>query len=361
MDKKLTIYHEDCKFFRGDIPCKPHKEHGVHCHDCEFYKPLDKKILIIKLGAIGDVIRTTPLLHKIREEHPDAAVWWLTYTPDIVPSSVENILNFSTESVLTVENTKFDKLINLDKDPHACALASRIEADEKFGYVLKNGKPAPVNELAKHKFLTGIFDDVSKMNKKSYPEEIFEICGWEFSGEEYMLDYEQIYDWELPADDIPVIGLNTGCGARWPSRLWPDEKWEKLIILLQDEGYFPVLLGGEQEHERNRKFAEKTGAYYPGYFSLQKFISLIDTCDVVVTAVTMALHLAVGLRKNVVLMNNIFNPDEFELYGRGEIVSPDKECKCFYSPHCTNEEYFCMEHLGSGKIFNAVKKYAEKL
>ena len=36
--------------------------------------------------------------------------------------------------------------------------------------------------------------------------------------------------------------------------------------------------------------------------------------DLVVTAVTMAMHIALGLGKKLVLFNNIFNPHEFELY-----------------------------------------------
>jgi heptosyltransferase-2 len=59
------IVHTDCRHFRGDVPCTPHKKDGVHCESCPFYDPVDKKILIIKLGAIGDVIRTTPLLHRL--------------------------------------------------------------------------------------------------------------------------------------------------------------------------------------------------------------------------------------------------------------------------------------------------------
>src|SRR3712207_7101962 len=57
-------------YFRGDVPCKPNKESGYMCGNCPVYTPVQKRILIIKLGAIGDVIRTTPLLRKIRAEYP---------------------------------------------------------------------------------------------------------------------------------------------------------------------------------------------------------------------------------------------------------------------------------------------------
>lgn len=359
MNIDKTLYKSGCKHFLGYIPCKPHKSHGVHCDGCEYYKKSTGKILIIKLGAIGDVIRTTPLLEKLSKEYPDKQIWWLTYSPAVVPSSVDNILKFTSETQLVLEETEFDILINLDKDPQACALTNRIIANKKYGYELKEGRPAPINELAKHKYLTGLFDDLNKENQKSYVEEIYDICGWEFSGEDYILEVDK-YDWSLNNDGKKIIGLNTGCGARWVSRLWGDEKWVELIKKLQDEGYYPLLLGGDQEHEKNLLYEEKTGAKYLGTFPLKQFISLVDQCDVVVSAVTMGMHIAIGLHKELVLMNNIFNPAEFEMYGRGEIVQPNKECHCYFSPKCKNDEYFCMDHLPSEKIFQAVKSRIDK-
>jgi heptosyltransferase-2 len=60
----------DCVFFLGDRPCQPHKQHGVHCDQCDYYEGIKERILIIKLGAAGDVIRTTPLLHRLKHEYP---------------------------------------------------------------------------------------------------------------------------------------------------------------------------------------------------------------------------------------------------------------------------------------------------
>jgi heptosyltransferase-2 len=361
MGRKDLIYRSECRFFRGDIPCRPHKEYGVHCEDCSYYEAIEEHILIIKLGAIGDVIRTTPLIEKIRKEYPKAFIWWVTYSPAVVPGGVDRVLKLDPESILTLGAVDFDIAINLDKDPHACGLLENIKAAWKYGYKLKNGRPAPFDSKARHKFMTGIFDDVNQANKKSYLEEIFEICGWEFNGEEYRLEYNSDIEWSIPADGKPIVGLNTGCGERWTSRLWADENWEKLIEMLIRSGYFPLLLGGEQEHEKNSNLAFKTGATYLGHFPLQDFISLVDRCDVIVSAVTMAMHLAIGLKKRLVLMNNIFNPNEFELYGRGEIVSPDKPCTCFFRPKCVNEEYFCMDHLPPTKIYEAVERQIAEL
>lgn len=347
----------DCLFFKGDLPCKPHKEFGYHCTDCPSYKKISKRILIIKLGAIGDVIRTTPLLRKIRSEYPNAKITWLTHTPSILPTGeIEEVLKYDFASVLYVQQTEFDILYNLDKDKDACALAVTVNAKSKFGYTLKDGVAFPMNELANHKFSTGLFDTVSKANTKSYVREIFEMVGWEFNGEEYVFDNHESkgYTWNLDPSK-KRIGLNTGCGDRWTTRLWPENMWIDLIRMLQAEGFEPVLLGGEQEHAKNSMLAKETNATYLGYFSLPEFINLTYQMDVVVTQVTMAMHIAVALQKKTVLMNNIFNPFEFELYGRGAIVSPSKPCECYFLGKCKFGAS-CMKDLSPTAVFEEVIK-----
>ncbi len=346
----------NCRYFNGMVPCYFHKIENVHCDTCNHFSEITENILIIKLGAIGDVIRTTPILHKIWKLHPNARVWWLTYSPEIIPSRVDRVLEFTAESIVTLQNIDFNIAINLDKDIQACALLSTVNSEKKYGFILKNGLPSPIDENAVPKYLTGIFDDLNKANELSYLQEIFNICGWEFDGEEYILEKKTSFNWEIPNQNKKIIALNTGCGARWISRLWSDENWLELIKKLQNNGYFPLLVGGKQEDEKNKLYAEKTGALYLGHFDLNKFISLIDQTDLVVSAVTMGMHIAIGLKKPLVLMNNIFNPAEFELYGRGEIIMPEKECKCFFSPKCKNDEYFCMESLSTDSIFGAIER-----
>ncbi len=349
------FYNSDCKYFKGTVPCKFHKEFAVKCSDCKYYQKVKEKILIIKLGAAGDVIRTTPILHKIAKEYPNSKVWWLTYFPSILPvNSIDVIMPFDLATILILEESKFDIVFNLDKDYEACALMNRIEAYEKHGFNLQDGLPAPYNELAQQKFDTGLFDDVNKANRKSYVEEIFEICEWKFEGEEYILEFDKSVNFALNNNGKKIIGLNTGCGDRWVSRLWSEENWSNLAKELIVRGFHPVLLGGKQEDERNKSISKTSGAYYPGFYSLQEFISLCDKCDLLVSGVTMGMHLAIGLKKQLVLINNIFNPYEFELYGRGEIVEPDKECTCYFSPKCKNPDYFCLDHLAMRKVLDAV-------
>ncbi|WP_310392320.1 glycosyltransferase family 9 protein [Hymenobacter sp.] len=349
----------DCRHFRGDLPCRPNKTDGYVCATCPVYTPVTQRILIIKLGAIGDVIRTTPLLRRLRAERPGCAITWLTLTPAILPQAeIEEILKFDFASALQLQAREFDVVINLDKEKEACALLNTIQAKEKFGYALRphDGVAWPVNALAEHKFLTGVFDQISQANTKPYVQEIFELCGFDFRGEEYVFDTheDQGYDWgHLPPAGARV-GLNTGCGDRWTTRLWSDEKWITLIESLQMAGYMPVLLGGEAEAARNQDLHAATGAAYPGTFPLPRFINLMHQMDAVVTQVTMAMHISIALRKPTVLMNNIFNPHEFDLYGRGRLVQPDKDCVCFYRGTCRLGTS-CMEDLPAEKVLAAVR------
>lgn len=353
----------DCRHFRGHIPCLPNKLRNKVCTDCNEYSPVNGKILIIKLGAIGDVIRTTPLAVRYKKIYPGCQITWLTLSPDVLPADLVDIVyKFDFPSVYAVQNQEYDIAINLDKEPEACALLKDMKAKEKYGFTWENNHIAIATPNAEHKLITGLFDNISRQNTKNYLEEIFEICHLKFEDEPYVLNFNKklAEKWNVireKAAGKKVIGLNTGCGKRWQTRLWPDDYWIILVADLQKNNLFPVLLGGADEHEKNLKFQEKTGAYYPGHFSLQEFISLTSNCDVIVTQVSMMMHIAIGLKKPMVLMNNIFNPHEFYLYNNGVIVGPDTGCDCYYGNTCKRDRH-CMLDLSPVKILHEVIRFA---
>ncbi len=352
----------DCKYFKGYIPCKPNKEENVECVTCKHYKPWDKKILIIKLGAMGDVIRTTPLVIRYRKMFGDVHFTWLTLFPDVLPKEdIQDIYTPDAVSLLKIQEREFDIAINLDKDEEACMLLDRVSAKEKYGFTWKNGHLNAATPAANHKIMTGLFDHISIKNTKSYLEEIFEICHLDFQNEEYLLNYNKSIaaKWKdifaKKANGRKVVGLNTGCGNRWQTRLWPDEYWTKFINSLNEKDILPVLLGGSQEDEKNSKLANETHAWYPGTFSLEEFISLTANLDAVVTQVSMMMHIAVGHKTPMVLMNNIFNRHEFEMYGRGVIVEPESGCDCYFGNSCKREKS-CMYDMKPETIHSELLK-----
>jgi len=341
------VIHFDCRYFRGHIPCAPNKAHGYECDGCPVYEVPAKRILIIKLGALGDVIRTSPLLVRFRKLWPNARITWIIQSPDVVPKvksgkeiGADEVLAYDLVGLERARNGVYDVAINLDKEVEACALLRDVKSTEKFGFTLTDGHIAAATPKAVHKLVTGLFDGRSQANTKNYLEEIFEVCHLDFQGEEYQLDVDPTLaaKWEsmrAKAESKPIVGLNTGCGDRWTTRLWPEERWTALITSLQAEGFFPVVLGGKQEDELNTRYAARTGCYYPGYYSLREFFAITANTDIVVSQVSMMMHIAIALRKRLVLFNNIFNAHEFHLYGRGAIVQPTTGCDCYYGNACS--------------------------
>jgi ADP-heptose:LPS heptosyltransferase len=355
----------DCLYFKGHIPCIPNKLRDKVCNSCDEYKPVQKRILIIKLGAIGDVIRTTPLIVKYRALYPGCHITWVTHSPEILPSNHINVIcRFDFPSIYTIQHMKFDIAINLDKETEACSLLKDVNATEKYGFIWDNHHIDIATPAAEHKLITGLFDNISKQNKKNYLEEIFEICNLPFNDEPYLLNVDATLSekWQLlkkKAEGKTIVGLNTGCGKRWTTRLWPNDYWTKLVKALKLAGYYPVLLGGEAEDENNKWLAKNSDAFYPGHYSLKEFIAITANCNVMVTQVSMMMHIATALQIPMVLMNNIFNSNEFYLYKNGVIVEPKTGCDCYYGNACKRERN-CMQDISVEMIFNEIKRLASK-
>jgi len=342
-------------YYLGDRPCRPHVEAGHRC-TCIHFQPTKRRGVIIKLGAAGDVLRSTPLLRSLDPFKTGTKILWITHSPDLLPADACEAVHPTAGTLARITQDTWDFCWNLDKDPEACAIAASTKAMEYRGYTLRDGVPYPVDEAAWHKFATGIDNPYSRRNRQSYVQEIFDITGLPFKGEEYWLRGTTATARERAAQFLPkdsAIGLNIGAGRRWPSRIWPVEYWIELIKLLKGQGLQPVLLGGPEEVEMSARLVEATGCLASGVQSLETFYAMIERCQCIVSAVTMAMHLAIGARTPLVLLNNIFNRYEFELYGRGEIVEPPIPCDCYYSGVCRTGRK-CINEISPEAVFEAV-------
>jgi ADP-heptose:LPS heptosyltransferase len=345
----------DCMHYVGDRPCRPHVESGYRC-TCIHFQEVKRRGVIIKLGAAGDVLRSTPLLRALDPFATGTKVLWITHSPELVAAEACEAVRPTAATLARIAAGKWDFCWNLDKDVEACAIAAATKANEYRGYTLRDGVPRPVDEAAWHKFATGIDDPYSRANKKNYVEEIFDIVGLPYRKEEYWLRSPALSAQARASELLPkagAIGLNIGAGKRWPSRIWPAEYWIELIKLLKARGFAPVLLGGPEEVEMSARLVNETGCVASGVQSLEVFYAMIAQCQCVVTAVTMAMHLAIGARTPLVLLNNIFNPYEFELYGRGEIIGPPVPCDCYYSGVCRTGRK-CINEILPPSVFEAV-------
>lgn len=155
-----------------------------------------------------------------------------------------------------------------------------------------------------------------------------------------------------------VIGLNTGAGSRWKRKTWEEEEFVNLIHLIQTKlGASILLLGGIEERPRNRRiFLRSTPGKIidgEGAHPLRPFASLINQCSLVVTGDTLAMHMAVALKKKVVAIFGPTSQSEVDLAGKGLKVSAEMDCLGCYLTNCQKDPH-CMNSLKAEKVFEAV-------
>ncbi len=354
-----------CRHFLGHKPCRFRRE----CDGCPHYTPFQKRILIIKLAAMGDVLRTTPLLRGLLEANPMSHVTWLTEASGLPMlqgiREIDRLMPYTWETVLQLEMEEFDELYCFDKEPKATSLAMKLRAARKVGFGMSPfGTPMPLNKESEYTYRLGIDDNLKfRVNKKTYPELIYECAGLPYpEPQEYILpdlsaEIEEargaLAARGVRPEDVK-IGLNTGAGDAFATKKWTEEGFIGLADrLAQELGVKVLLLGGPKEAERNRSIAAAarsrpvdTGSHN----SIRNFAGIVGNCDLIITGDTLAMHIAIGLRIPAVV---IFGPtchQEIELYGRGAKIVSDFECSPCYLSKCPKAKS-CMEAISVQVVY----------
>jgi heptosyltransferase-2 len=359
----------DCAYFKGDRPCKFHKEEGIKCDDCNYFQPIAFKILIIKLDAIGDVLRTTSIISPLKNKYPNSYITWCTRkaSNDIFINNqfVNEVITVEEDAFFRINAEEFDIVINLDTSKISSAIAASAVGKDKIGFILnKKGFVEPTSSTANEWLLMSAFDDEKKKNKKTYQQimcNILELDGevakpiLNLSEETRSRISAKLENWSFKKD-LLTIGLNLGVGTKWPSKGWPLKNWEKLITHLQGDKFNLLLLGGPDEKEALKKlessypFSINTGSEN----SLMEFAAIVDLCDLIVTADTLALHVATALEKKIIALFGPTSSNEIELFKKGIKLRAGDECKCYYNKYCT-ESVSCMEKITGEQVYSSVK------
>lgn len=318
-------WNRDCRAYLGKYACDSIRfENYVSCEDCSFYDKIGKKILIIKLGAMGDVLRTTPLLKTLKKKYgEDSHITWLVNKESenfLNSPRIDRVLVYNFENVLRLMREEFDVLISLEVDMPGTVIASYINADEKYGYYLaEDGYTKTFNEGADYYLERALSDKINKSNRKTYQEMMFEVAELEYNKEDY--------DFKSKEEDGEYILINVGADKRWPSKSWDPDKIIELVKRLKDEKI--IITGGPKEKELQKEIVEKLKEIGINVLinncedSLKEFIGVVNKSKLVITGDTMALHLAGALKKPTIALF-FCTPDwEVEDYGRiRKVISP---------------------------------------
>ena len=361
----------DCKFFLGDRPCVWHKATGVLC-TCDHYQKVEQRLLIIKLDAMGDVLRTTTLLPALAEARPGVAITWITRResrPLLERNPyISEVFEYGPDALLQLQTRSFDRVINLDAGKTSAALANMANAKQKDGFVLDPlGYVQPTNAAARTWLEMGVFDDLKRQGTRTYQDLMLEIIGCSGAEHRYVLELSKeerargrAHLQRLGIDlSLPVIGLNTGAGNRWQLKQWREEGYLELIERLAKQNSMQfVLLGGPEERERHQRLLSRSqiplidsGCDNP----VRHFAAIVAVCNLVVAGDTLAMHLALALGRRAVILFGPTSSAEIEMYGMGEKVVPKMDCLVCYKPTCDFVPN-CMDLITTDMVEEAVER-----
>lgn len=319
--------------------------------------------MILKTGALGDVLRTTALLPGLHQRHADARVTWVT-----APGAVDLVrLHPQIAEVLPLEPgatdqvealrtqlgaTTWDWIVSLDDEEPLCRLAAALPTRRLSGATWDAERGGTYTDDSAPWFEMGLLSVHGKeeadrrkvANARSHPEILADMLG--ISCGRPVLPREPTA--EAGAADFaagtglcgegPVIGLNTGAGGRWRSKMLPPERAIELTLeldrRLEGRAAF-LLLGGRDEAERNRGIAAglegRVRLVDAGTDNdLLRFAALVSLCDLLVTSDSLALHVAIAREVRVVSFFAPTSAAEIELYGLGEKVVSEAPDYCSY-------------------------------
>ncbi|MDP3766157.1 MAG: glycosyltransferase family 9 protein [Nanoarchaeota archaeon] len=330
-------------------------------------------ILIIKLGAIGDVIRTTSVLPGLKAKYKNCKIDWVTKKGSFDVLKNDNLINGAYIIDDDLKDKKYDLIINLDDEHEACKLASKINPKNIIGSYLENSKRTYtknsslwfdmglISRLGKQKA-----DSLKAKNKKTYQEIMYKILGLQYKKQEPILTLSKkelkfgkkfAQKHSIKNSDF-IVGINTGAGGRWEDKKLSVEETAELINKLNKrlKNINILLFGGPEEKERNEKIKKlaKTRLIDAGCGnSLMEFASLVNLCNVIVTSDSLALHIGISLKKKIVCFFYPTSASEIELYSRGIKIIGNGKSYCSYETKCKYPPKWDVN-----KIVNAVKKLA---
>lgn len=354
----------DCRYFRGEKPCI----HGNVCEGCEHHSPGQPRILIIKLDALGDVLRTTSVLRGLHKVYEDAHITWL-----VDPSGlgllehnpmIDVLLGYELGSIMPLQVERFDLVLSLDKTHRATSVGMLVQADEKRGFGLNEyGNIFPLNPGARYAFELGLCDDLKfRRNERTYQDVIFEAAGLAYEREDYVFElsdeakeFQQAFAVSHQLQGRPVVGINCGGGAAFANKMWSADQIVEFVRAVTSKTDVEVLIyGAHREQSKMRQIAEATQAIHTGIDnSLEQFAALMGLAHVVVTGDSLGMHFAIALQRQVVALFGPTCHQEIELYGRGACIVSPRDCTPCYKRVC-QQSPTCMEQISPQAVANDV-------
>jgi ADP-heptose:LPS heptosyltransferase len=257
-------------------------------------------VLIIKLGATGDVVRTTPLLRRL-----DGEITWVTAAKNTVllEGLKANLRCFSWDDRHLVPDIKYDLIINLEDSLEIGLYLKALQTTQLFGAYVDSKNDLRYTDDSQGWFDLSLIsaygreqaDKLKLKNRRTYQDLIFNGLDLRFAGERYLLPAP--IETGLSGD----IAIAADAGPIWPMKKWA--YYEELKQQLEGRGLTVNVL--------------------PERPSLLEHLCDVKNHQCLIGGDSLPMHLALGTATRCVTLFNCTSPWEIHDYGlQKKIISP---------------------------------------
>ena len=261
------------------------------------------RILVIKLGALGDFVAATGAFSAIRAQHPKAHITLLTTSK----------MRAFAESAPWFDAVVYEERKKIWNLPYLWNLKQKL-AGYGFVYDLQtNTRTGWYFRLAGKPLWSGIAKGCSHPHKNADRNKLHTLDRLadqlKDAGISKIPLPELGYVIESAGDALKESGVTSqkfvalvpGASTNRPLKRWPH--YQSLIQLIQQEGHQVVLLGGPDEADLLKQLAEQTGAVdLQGKISLPQLLDVVAKAGLVVGNDTGPMHMAAAVGANALVL-----------------------------------------------------------
>jgi heptosyltransferase-2 len=324
-------------------------------------------ILIIKQGALGDVVRTSYFAQSLREKHGSALrLSWLTAPSSLPLLRFNRTIDDLWTSFEECEPFLFDRVFSLDDELDAVTAVSRLKASRFTGAVLGTDGSRTYTADSATWFDMGIIskfgkeraDALKAANQRGHAEifsEIFEVPAVQpsFWGDPALEAWAE--EW-LPVESMN-IGINVFAGGRWPSKQLAEPEFVDLVRGLLKMAAIAArplritLIGAGEDRAKNAAVAEKIGDPRVRVANTDDAIlraaALVGKLDYLISSDSLALHLGIAQRVPFLAFFSPTSAAEIDAFGLGVKVRSAAPDYCSYRANADNSTITAVRLLGA--------------
>ena len=323
-------------------------------------------VLIVRLGALGDVIHAVPAAAALRRAFPGAGIDWLVDAKhrDIVDlvTAIDRAIPLErptlsgwTQVLRSLRQTSYDVAIDLQGLMKSAVLARASGAARVVGFSIwhlreKTARPfyseahdAEGGHVIRKNLrllrALGVEDDEIRFPLADLPSQALD-------------DLRR----RIPPDR-PFALINAG--AAWPNKRWPPGRFGELATFLKEAcGMTPVVLWGPGEEGLADAViaASSNAAVAAPPTRVADVVALARAAALVVSGDTGPLHIATAVGTPTVSLFGPTDPERNGPYAPDDItVSKYETCGCHYDRRC-HEPVWCLDEVGAAEVCAAVQR-----